>query len=393
MKPILYVHGGSGNHGCEALVRTLSQLFSNSTLGTPIVLTANIKEDRKYKLEDSVSLISPSKDICKLNFNFLSAYLKYKLFGKFIYLDMLPWKRVIDKFTKDDVAFAIGGDSYSYSYTEDNPFMHEMFRKKGMRTVLLGCSITPELMDDYRVLSDIMNFDIIFARESITYNALLQHGLKNVELIPDSAFILPRYECNESSLIKPGKTIGLNVSPMAISYEKGENIVLSNYDLLIEYLLSSTDNDVALIPHVVWEKNDDRKVLSILFDKYKDTGRVIMIHDHNCMELKDIIARCRFFIGARTHATIAAYSSCVPTLALGYSVKAKGIAKDIFGTYKNYVLPVESIKSANCLTESFKWMQTNEQSILEHYEKVMPSYIESVHKSQEILKQYLIKNE
>ena len=271
--------------------------------------------------------------------------------------------------------------------------MHEMFRKKGMKTVLLGCSITPELMDDYRVLSDIMNFDIIFARESITYNALLQHGLKNVELIPDSAFILPRYECNESSLIKPGKTIGLNVSPMAISYEKGENIVLSNYDLLIEYLLSSTDNDVALIPHVVWEKNDDRKVLSILFDKYKDTGRVIMIHDHNCMELKDIIARCRFFIGARTHATIAAYSSCVPTLALGYSVKAKGIAKDIFGTYENYVLPVQSIKSANCLTDSFKWMQANEQSILEHYEKVMPSYIESVHKSQEILKQYLITNE
>lgn len=391
MKPILYVHGGSGNHGCEALVRTLSHLFSSSTLGTPIILTANIMEDRKYRLDEFVSLTSPSEDIGKLNLNFLSAYLKCKLLGKFIYLDMLPWKRVIDRFTKDDVAFAIGGDTYSYSYTEDNPFMHDMFRKKGMKTVLLGCSITPELMDDHRVLSDIENFDIIFARESITYNALLQHGIKNVELIPDSAFILPRHVCDESSLIKPRKTIGLNISPMVIAYEKSKNIVLKNYEILIEYILSSTDYDIALIPHVVWESNDDRRVLHKLFDKYKNSGRVIMIHDHNCMELKDIISRCRFFIGARTHATIAAYSTCVPTLALGYSVKAKGIAKDIFGTYENYVLPVHGIKSENCLTEYFKWMQANEQSILEHYKRVMPSYIESVPKSQEILKQFLLK--
>ena len=52
------------------------------------------------------------------------------------------------------------------------------------------------------------------------------------------------------------------------------------------------------------------------------TGRVLLVGDHNCMELKGFIGRCRFFVGARTHATIAAYSSCVPTLAAGYSVKS-----------------------------------------------------------------------
>lgn len=388
MKAILYVHGGSGNHGCEALVRTLSLLFSSSTLGTPLVLAANVSQDEKYKLADSVSLVSPSADINKLNLEFFLAYLKCRLLGKFIYLDMLPWKRVIDRFTKHDVAFAIGGDTYSYSYSEDNPFMHNMFRKKGMKTVLLGCSITPELMDDSRVLSDIKNFDFIFARESITYNALLQHGIKKVELIPDSAFILPRNECDESSLIKPRKTIGLNVSPMVIGYEKGENIVLRNYEMLIEYILSSTDNDVALIPHVVWESNDDRKALQILFDKYKDTSRVIMIHDHNCMELKDIIARCRFFIGARTHATIAAYSTCVPTLVLGYSVKARGIAKDIFGTEDNYVIPVQDLKTTDELTKSFIWMQEHEAEIRNHLESFMPEYVKKVHLSRDILKIY-----
>ena len=49
------------------------------------------------------------------------------------------------------------------------------------------------------------------------------------------------------------------------------------------------------------------------------------------------------FIGARTHATIAAYSSCVPTLVVGYSIKARGIAKDLFGTDEGYVLPVQAL--------------------------------------------------
>ena len=89
---------------------------------------------------------------------------------------------------------------------------------------------------------------------------------------------------------------------------------------------------VALIPHVVWSHNDDRKPLSQLYEMFKDTGRVVMIEDHNAEELKGYIARCRLMVVARTHASIAAYSTQVPTLVVGYSVKARGIAKDIFGS-------------------------------------------------------------
>ena len=74
-----------------------------------------------------------------------------------------------------------------------------------------------------------------------------------------------------------------------------------------------------------------------------------MIEDHTCEELKGYIARCRMFIGARTHATIAAYSSLVPTLVVGYSVKARGIARDLFGTEKNYVLPVQLLRKEEAI--------------------------------------------
>ena len=86
------------------------------------------------------------------------------------------------------------------------------------------------------------------------------------------------------------------------------------------------------------------------------------------------------FIAARTHASIAAYSTCVPTLVVGYSVKARGIAKDIFGTYENYVIPVQSLVNKTQLVEKFKWLGSNYNNIKEHLEKNMENYIANAHK-------------
>ena len=85
------------------------------------------------------------------------------------------------------------------------------------------------------------------------------------------------------------------------------------------------------------------------------------------------------FIGARTHATIAAYSTCVPTLVLGYSVKSIGIAKDLFGTDRGYVLPVQQIERPGELVEAFWWMMENENPIQEQLKKVIPSYIDNAY--------------
>lgn len=81
------------------------------------------------------------------------------------------------------------------------------------------------------------------------------------------------------------------------------------------------------------------------------------------------------FIGARTHSTIAAYSQCIPTLVIGYSVKARGIAKDLFGTEENYVFPVQKITNENDLIAKVKWLIENYDSIKKHLEKIMPNYI------------------
>jgi polysaccharide pyruvyl transferase WcaK-like protein len=93
------------------------------------------------------------------------------------------------------------------------------------------------------------------------------------------------------------------------------------------------------------------------------------------MQLKGFISRCRFFIGARTHATIAAYSTCVPTLVMGYSTKSRGIATDLFGTDDHYVLPVQELTAPEALTDAFRWIMEREQEIRSRLEAVMPEYI------------------
>ena len=103
-----------------------------------------------------------------------------------------------------------------------------------------------------------------------------------------------------------------------------------------------------------------------------------MIPDHNAEDLKGFIARCRFMVVARTHASIAAYSQHIPTLVVGYSVKAKGIATDIFGTEQNYVIPVQSLREEDDLTHAFNWLVEQEDSIKKHYQEIMPTYIERI---------------
>ena len=174
-----------------------------------------------------------------------------------------------------------------------------------------------------------------------------------------------------------------------MSCETQKGAAFQNFQTLIDHIIQATDMQIALIPHVVWPANDDRIPLKALYEQFADTGRVILIDDADASTLKGVIARCRFFIGARTHATIAAYSSCVPTLVVGYSIKAKGIAKDLFGTYDRYVLPVQTLECTDELTNAFAWLTEQETAMRTHLTSMMPDYIAKAYgAADEVQKRY-----
>ena len=226
---------------------------------------------------------------------------------------------------------------------------------------------------DTTTAKDIARYDLITARESISYETLKAVN-PNTILVADPAFVLDSVELPLPEGWKEGNTIGINASPLIMQCAKDGGVAYEAYCRLIERILDTTDATIALIPHVVIENSDDRIPLRSLFEKFASTGRVVLVEDHNCCELKGYISRCRMFIGARTHATIAAYSTCVPTLVLGYSVKSKGIARDIFGTEEHYVLPVQELRDPDELANGFDWLSANEMTVRDHLIKTMPEY-------------------
>ncbi len=382
---ILYMHAGSGNHGCEAIANSTIKMIARKrreqgiSENIPVILVTNsVSEDKKYSLGElqkkGLCYIVEDRHIDRDLIPHI-VYYAWRMvsgdkesFQRYKYKDAF---KLYNKLLKDEgwgehiksqsppLAVSIGGDNYCYpEMIEDLILAHNVFKKKGFETVLWGCSIEPDSLKDANLLQDLASYDKIYARESITYNALLEAGLSADKLVmrKDPAFELETSKVPTLNGFIPGRTVGINLSPMVIAKEKTEGITIQNYVNFINYILDNTDENVALIPHVVWANNDDRRTLRSLYDEFAGTKRVIMIEDAPCEELKGYISQCSFFVGARTHSTIAAYSSGVPTLVIGYSVKSRGIATDLFGTIENYVLPVQDLSEPDSLVKAYKWI-------------------------------------
>lgn len=366
----LYGHGGSANHGCEAIIRSTAKL-----LGRPITLwSGSPEQDMAYGLDQIVTIASDQdRPPQKPSMNYYLSAVEIKLCKTTSLYTKFRHQNLLSQVNRGSLYLSVGGDNYCYAGIETIFEFNEWLHKKGAQTVLWGCSVEPSLLKEKAVVEDLKKHTLITARESLTYQAMVDAGLTNVILCADPAFCLKKRELPLPSGFLPGKTVGINVSPLVVDCAAGTS-VMDNYMALMEFILENTDFQIALIPHVVVKKNDDRAALSRLYETYRHTGRVITVEDQDCEALKGVIARCRFFVGARTHATIAAYSTCVPTLVTGYSVKARGIARDIFGTEEHYVVPVQKLDRPDILSEAFLWIMEHESDIRAHLEQTMPEY-------------------
>ena len=377
------MHGGSGNHGCEAIVRTTAELLEGPK---DIVLWSWAKEeDLHYGTATLAEKLMRNEELTRFSAQHIEAMLRYKLLKQQqAYADVF-----VRELFKNNIAISVGGDNYCYPWSAQWAVdLSKKIRKVCKYTVLWGCSIDEEAITP-EVWEDLAAFDLITAREPLTY-ALLKEINPNTVQVADPAFLLDTVELPLPEAFSPGNTVGINVSPLIAKYGEG-SVITENYRTLIRYILENTDMHICLIPHVIWENNDDRVPLKALYEEFCSSRRVCIVDDHNAMELKGYIARCRFFVGARTHATIAAYSSCVPTLVTGYSVKARGIALDLFGTDENYVVPVQSMQSAEELTEAFRWLYENEDNVRNTLEEVMPTYTKRARTAKDYFAQMLNK--
>lgn len=384
MRFVLYNHVGSANHGCEALVRTVTLMLGEKNT---ILLSDALDEEAKYGITNLIKVVPALSEKKESWFDFIYSYAKLKLRKNYFYMDTLPYKPAIKKLNSNDILVSIGGDIFCYENYPKYNLLHQFALKRIKHSILIGCSIEPEILSDHSLLKDLESFEIITARETITYNALKSAGLENVMYCPDSAFCLPMSKTTLPTNFEPGNTVGINISPLVLNKTADASIIMDNLRAVVDDILNNSDQFVAFIPHVVWSSNDDQIPLRVLYEEFKGTNRVCLVSDRNAQELKSIISQCSYFIGARTHATIAAYSTGVPTLALGYSIKSKGIAKDLFGTAENYVISYKDIVSRHTILKKFRWIKMHSYEITKKLKAKTKEYQELISETGKLLQE------
>ena len=158
---------------------------------------------------------------------------------------------------------------------------------------------------------------------------------KSVTEIIDVAFFMP---FNRKEFNKDFIHVGLNVSALLWhgGYTRDNQFGLKvDYPSLvrsiIDYFLKQANVKVHLIPHVVGSERHVENDYAVSFDlceEYSHPNLILSPLFLDPIVAKSYIAGMDFFMGARMHSAIAAFSSEVPVFPMAYSRKFNGLFTD-----------------------------------------------------------------
>lgn len=171
-------------------------------------------------------------------------------------------------------------------------------------------------------------------KQSLEY---VKHLLPDIEAseIIDLAFFMPfkRKKFGEDKI-----HVGLNISALLWhgGYTRNNQFGLKDdypsvVCSVIEYFLSIPDVVLHLVPHVVGGERDLENDYAVCFDlceRYSDSNIQLAPLFLDPMLAKNYISGLDFFMGARMHSTIAAFSTSVPVVPMSYSRKFSGLFVD-----------------------------------------------------------------
>ena len=105
------MHGGSANHGCEALVRTTAQILGGSN---DVTLWSLAKaEDEQYGSAKTVECIVESEQLKRFSLPYFEALIRRRLLGQAdANMDVF-----LRETFKGNIALSIGGDNYCYEWS------------------------------------------------------------------------------------------------------------------------------------------------------------------------------------------------------------------------------------------------------------------------------------
>lgn len=395
MKFFFPVHINGGNRGCEGIAKGTS-LILNESSEQLVGLCTDVDTDKKLGIGKYVTLLQPRKPtiIFRLLNRMYSTFQRLRNrdgYDQSFYYFKYIYGAFLKNTSPGDVLVSTGGDMMCYS---DNFAIYTALcaKKRGCKTILWGCSmgannLTPRKEEALR------SFDIIYARETLSRDFFKSLGLKKIICYPDPAFALRPEKTHLPSCFSKGKVIGVNLSNLTIGAFHLDTPFGNEVRKLFDYIIKKTEFQILLIPHVTWTEQDDRFLAQNVLDEYRsivnDRMCILDIDELNYLQIRYVISNCYLFIGGRTHAIISAYSTCTPAIALGYSIKSKGIAQDL-SLPEELVVDTKKDLFNDELLCAFKLAEKEHDKICSHLECIMPVYCERLKQLKIQLKNELV---
>jgi len=385
MKIMLAGHEGCYNRGCEAIIRSTLFMLDQKIPGLDVTLSSfHHKDDATVDFQRPMSVVPANSN--KPWTKFTREWFLSKIYWR-INQDLV-WDMVLGPVIKNiqamDAVLSVGGDNYTDDYIQyGDPLLYyihlnKIVKRHNKKLIIWGASIGPFKKRDRIdfIVDSLAAADLITVREKISFDYLDDLGLKNIKQVADPAFLLQPSQVPMPEETQDGKMlIGFNVSPLLGDYlgEDGNSVVVRESIRFIEEAVKQYQATILLIPHVVdvGSANNDHEFMKKIYEGTRHTRQVKLLEpDYSANELKFIISSCDYFIGARTHATIAALSSGIPTICIGYSQKSVGINMDLFQTL-DYLIDIKNY-SADALLKKFGLLCEKEQEIKNTLELTLP---------------------
>ena len=329
----------NGNRGCVALSVTsmfiIDEIMSKAGVNYSLWLPDSQHNDCKIH-EISIN----GKKIKYYDISYNKGF-SLKDNAKIMMKSVILKKNFAKIFKQSDYILDIGqGDSFADIYGERRfnyiDRIHRIARKYKKRYCLLPQTIGPFEDESVKTkaIKSIEKADLCMARDkqSLDYVTKNVPRQKNVCECIDVAFFLP-YETISQD--KNYTHVGINISALLWNggYTRNNQFGLkcdyqSLVRQLIEYFLNQDNVKVHLIPHVVSAERgieNDYAVSYDLWREYQNSNLLLAPFALDPMEIKSYIAGMDFFMGARMHSTIGAFSAGVPVVPMAYSRKFNGL--------------------------------------------------------------------
>ena len=369
------LHLDGGNRGCEGIAKGTSVILDVNRTQL-IGLCTNTSLDQRLGIDKYVSLY-PSYGLSFLDRikRRIFSFLNHDIDKRILYDYHLQYDSFLDCIKGNDMMLSTGGDMLCYVNNQVN-YTNNKLHERGVKTILWGCSMGPENLTPEKE-NTLRNFSLVYARESLSFRFFKELGLKNVVCYPDPAFVLKSESVTLPDIFDHGYVIGVNLSNYTVGDYNLNTEFGQEVRILLDYIFKQTSYQVLLIPHVLWADQDDRIIARNVAEEYSTFSDRLSILDSeklNYQQIRFVISKCHAFIGGRTHAVISAYSTAVPTIALGYSIKSKGIAKDL-DLSDEYVVDSKNIKKKGVLLGAFMSLDNDYMKIKEHLHSFIPQYI------------------